>query len=114
MKYLGSGHGLQAAGNPGLAGAGAAIEHDDLGRHAIGSLLVYARCGFGSVVHGPGWRPPTSMLLSYLGFPCYVIAAGLAFWRPAVNLIVCGALWIVWTIKAPMLTADQEPDESGA
>ena len=53
-----------------------------------------------------GWRPPTSMLLSYLGFPCYLVAAGLAFWRPVVTLIICGALWVVWTIKAPMLTAE--------
>jgi uncharacterized membrane protein len=54
-----------------------------------------------------GWRPPPSMLLSFLGFPCYVVAAGLAFWRPVVTLIICGALWLVWTIKAPMLTPEQ-------
>ncbi len=24
-----------------------------------------------------GWRPPTSMILSYLGFPCYVVAVGI-------------------------------------
>ena len=53
------------------------------------------------------WRPPRSMLLSYLGFPCYVVAAGLAFWRPVVTLVICGALWVVWTIKAPMLVTDQ-------
>jgi TMEM175 potassium channel family protein len=33
--------------------------------------------------HREGWRPPTSMILSYLGFPCYVAAAGIAFWSPA-------------------------------
>jgi uncharacterized membrane protein len=59
-----------------------------------------------------GWRPPTSMTLSYLGFPCYVVAAGLAFWRPIVTLIICGGLWVVWTIKAPMFTADSERDTS--
>jgi TMEM175 potassium channel family protein len=54
-----------------------------------------------------GWCPPTSMILSYLGFPCYVVAAGLAFWHPALTLVICGALWVVWTIKAPLLNADQ-------
>jgi TMEM175 potassium channel family protein len=56
---------------------------------------------------GPGWRPPTSMTLSYLGFPCYLVAAGLAFWRPAVTLVICGALWVVWTIEAPRLAAER-------
>lgn len=50
-----------------------------------------------------GWRPPTSMMLSYLGFPCYLVAVGLAFWTPIAALVICGALWIVWTIRAPML-----------
>ncbi len=52
-------------------------------------------------------RLPTSMRLSYLGFPCYVVAVGLAFWSPAATLVICGALWVVWTIRAPMLAAEQ-------
>jgi TMEM175 potassium channel family protein len=55
-----------------------------------------------------GWRPPTSMLLSYLGFPCYLIAVALAFWSPAASLVICGALWILWTIMAPMPSAAQK------
>lgn len=53
-----------------------------------------------------GWRPPTSMLLSYLGLPCYLIAVGVAFWNPVVTLVICGALWIVWTVRAPMLVPE--------
>ena len=53
-----------------------------------------------------GWRPPTSMILSYLGFPCYVAAAGIAFWSPVTTLVICGALWVVWTIMAPTLSAE--------
>jgi hypothetical protein len=30
--------------------------------------------------HRKGWRPPTSMIVSYLGFPCYVVAVRIAFW----------------------------------
>lgn len=52
-----------------------------------------------------GWRPPTSMLLSYLGFPCYLIAVGIAFWSPIATLVICGTLWVVWTTRAPMLEA---------
>jgi hypothetical protein len=54
----------------------------------------------------PGCRPPTSMLLSYLGFPCYVVAVGIAFWSPVATLVICGVLWVVWTIMAPMLAAE--------
>src|SRR5919112_2106060 len=54
-------------------------------------------------VHRKGWRPPRSMILSYLGFPCYVVAVGIAFWSPVATLVICGALWVVWTIMAPML-----------
>lgn len=54
------------------------------------------------------WRPPTSMMLSYLGFPCYVVAVGLAFWTPVAALVICGGLWVVWTVRAPML----EPEPS--
>jgi uncharacterized membrane protein len=56
--------------------------------------------------HREGWRPSTSMILSYLGFPCYVVAVGIAFWSPVATLVVCGALWVVWTIMAPMLSAE--------
>lgn len=54
-----------------------------------------------------GWRLPTSMLLSYLGFPCYVVAVVIAFWSPVAALVICGLLWVVWTIRPPMVSADQ-------
>jgi uncharacterized membrane protein len=57
--------------------------------------------------HPKGWRPPTSMILSLLGFPCYVVAVGIAFWSPVVTLVICGTLWALWTIMAPMLSAEQ-------
>ena len=47
------------------------------------------------------------MILSFLGFPCYLLAVALAFWRPVATLIICGGLWVLWTIKAPMPTADE-------
>jgi uncharacterized membrane protein len=56
--------------------------------------------------HRKGWRPPTSMILSYLGFPCYMVAVGIAFWSPVATLVICGTLWVVWTIMAPMLSAE--------
>jgi hypothetical protein len=56
--------------------------------------------------HPEGWRPPTSMILSYLGFPCYVVAVGIAFWSPVATLVICGTLWVVWTIMAPTLSAE--------
>jgi uncharacterized membrane protein len=56
--------------------------------------------------HRKGWRLPTSMILSFLGFPCYVVAVGIAFWSPVATLVICGALWVVWTIMAPMLSAE--------
>ena len=56
--------------------------------------------------HRKGWRPPTSMILSYLGFPCYVVAVGIAFWSPVATLVICGTLWVVWTIMAPMFSAE--------
>ena len=46
---------------------------------------------------------PASMTLSFLGFPCYLIALLIAFWNPYVTLAICGILWIVWTIKAPSM-----------
>jgi uncharacterized membrane protein len=55
----------------------------------------------------PGWHPPTSMILSYLGFPCYLVAVGLALWSPIATLVICGTLWAVWTIKAPVPSAEQ-------
>jgi hypothetical protein len=45
------------------------------------------------------------MILSHLGFPCYVAAVGIAFWSPAATLAICGALWAAWTIMAPVLSA---------
>jgi uncharacterized membrane protein len=56
--------------------------------------------------HREGWRPPTSMILSYIGFPCYAVAVVIAFWSPVATLVVCGTLWVVWTIMAPMLSAE--------
>jgi hypothetical protein len=47
------------------------------------------------------------MILSYLGFPCYVVAVVIAFWSPVLTLVICGALWVVWTIMAPMLSAER-------
>ncbi len=58
-------------------------------------------------VHRKGGRLPTSMILSYLGFPCYVVAVVLAFWSPVATLVICGGLWVVWTFRAPMLSAEQ-------
>lgn len=57
--------------------------------------------------HLQAWHPPTSMTLSYLGFPCYLVAVGLAFWSPVATLVICGTLWAVWTIMAPGLAAEQ-------
>jgi uncharacterized membrane protein len=54
--------------------------------------------------HPKDW--PTSMILSYLGFPCYGVAVVIAFWSPAATLIICGMLWVVWTIMAPTLSAE--------
>ena len=56
--------------------------------------------------HRKGWRPPRSMILSYLGFPCYVVAVVIAFWSPVATLVICGTLWVVWTIMAPMLPGE--------
>jgi uncharacterized membrane protein len=55
--------------------------------------------------HPQNWRPPTSMIFSFLGFPCYLIALGIAFWSPAAALVICGILWVVWTIMAPGMDA---------
>ncbi len=53
--------------------------------------------------HPQSWRPPLSMTLSFLGFPCYLAALGIAFWSPVATLVTCGMLWAVWTIKAPSM-----------
>jgi hypothetical protein len=45
------------------------------------------------------------MILSYLGFPFYLVAVGIAFWSPAATLVICGSLWALWTITAPILSA---------
>lgn len=42
-----------------------------------------------------------SMLISLLGFPCYLIATLATFWSPMLSLGICGALWVVWAITAP-------------
>jgi hypothetical protein len=57
--------------------------------------------------HPQGRRLPTSMVLSYLGFPCYLVAASIAFWSPVATLFICGTLWVVWTIKPPMPVPEQ-------
>jgi hypothetical protein len=44
---------------------------------------------------------------SWLGFSCYLVAVGIAFWSPVVTLVICGTLWVVWTIKAPMPSPEQ-------
>jgi hypothetical protein len=31
---------------------------------------------------------------------------GIAFWSPVATLVICGTLWVVWTIMAPMLSAE--------
>lgn len=50
----------------------------------------------------PGTRRlPVNMLLSYIGFPCYLAAAAVAFWSPVATLVICGTLWIVWAVRAP-------------
>ncbi|QBD79896.1 DUF1211 domain-containing protein [Ktedonosporobacter rubrisoli] len=61
----------------------------------------------------PGYRTggaliPKSMLISLLGFPCYIIALIVAFWSPALTLIICCALWVIWAItaRAPSLQAE--------
>ncbi|GHO97386.1 DUF1211 domain-containing membrane protein [Reticulibacter mediterranei] len=55
--------------------------------------------------HPSGWRLPANMILSFLGFPCYLLALLIAFWSPIAALAICGALWIVWTIRAPSMEA---------
>jgi uncharacterized membrane protein len=55
--------------------------------------------------HPHSRRLPASMILSFLGFPCYLVALRIAFWSPIATLIICGALWAVWTIRAPSMDA---------
>lgn len=47
------------------------------------------------------------MLLSYLGFSCYLVAVGVAVWSPIATLVICGTLWAVWTVMAPMLAPEE-------
>ncbi len=54
-----------------------------------------------------GTHLPMSMLISLLGFPCYLIATVAAFWSPMLSLGICGALWIVWAITAPSPRSEQ-------
>ncbi len=54
-----------------------------------------------------GRRFSTSMLISLLGFPCYLIATVVAFWSPLLTLFICGALWIVWAITVPKPRTEQ-------
>jgi len=67
----------------------------------------------------PSERPasPTNMILSYLGLPFYLVAVGIAFWTPVATLVICGALWVVWAIRAPepagMGRGDTSPLASG-
>jgi len=42
-----------------------------------------------------------SMIFSFLGIPCYVVAALVAFLSPIVTLVICGLLWIVWAVTLP-------------
>lgn len=54
-----------------------------------------------------GRRLSVSMLISLLGFPCYLIAMVVAFWLPWLCLFICGALWVVWAITAPKPRAEE-------
>jgi hypothetical protein len=45
------------------------------------------------------------MILSFIGFPCYLVALLVAFWSPIAALTICGALWVVWAIRAPSMEA---------
>jgi uncharacterized membrane protein len=48
-------------------------------------------------------RFSTSMLISLLGLPCYLIATAVAFWSPLLTLFICAALWVVWATTLPRL-----------
>ena len=54
-----------------------------------------------------GRRFSMSMLISLLGFPCYLIATVVAFWSPLLTLFICGALWIVWAMTVPRPRTEQ-------
>ncbi len=45
-------------------------------------------------------RLPVSMIISLLGFPCYLIAMLVAFWLPLLSLFICCVLWIIWAVTA--------------
>lgn len=46
-------------------------------------------------------RHSRSRTIALLGVPCYLVALAAAFWIPALTLIICGVLWIVWAVTAP-------------
>ncbi len=54
-----------------------------------------------------GRRFSMSMLISLLGFPCYLISTVVAFWSPLLTLFICGALWIVWAMTVPRPRTEQ-------
>lgn len=55
-------------------------------------------------------RLSTNMLLSWLGFPCYLAAVAIAFWSPVATLVICGTLWGVWAVRAPGPAARRRRD----
>jgi uncharacterized membrane protein len=64
-------------------------------------------------------RPSPSMLISFLGFPCYVVAALAAALSPFLTLAICAALWVVWAVTAhrlqgELLAARADPHDTRA
>lgn len=45
-------------------------------------------------------RLPASMMISFLGFPCYLAATLAAFLSPILTLVICCILWVVWAVTA--------------
>jgi uncharacterized membrane protein len=45
-------------------------------------------------------RLPKGMAISFLGIPCFIIAAAVALRVPLLSLGICAALWAVWAITA--------------
>jgi hypothetical protein len=54
--------------------------------------------------HWPRYSP--SMLISLLGFPCYVVAAMAAALSPFLTLAICAALWVVCAVTAHRLQGE--------
>ena len=69
----------------------------DLGYNLLWLVVAGQQPGF----RLRGNRIPTSMLTSFLGLPCYLIAMVIAFWIPVLTIAICGALWVVWAVTAP-------------